>query len=46
MNHLLFRAADFLSRLPGSYGMVVAMVACTAVVQGSSMRNRMRSSRN
>ncbi|TPJ47910.1 low affinity iron permease family protein [Mesorhizobium sp. B2-7-1] len=32
MNRLLFRAADFLSRPPGFYAMVVAMVACTLLV--------------
>jgi low affinity Fe/Cu permease len=32
MNRLLFRAADFLSRPPGFYIVLVAMVACTALV--------------
>lgn len=32
MNKLLFLAADFLSRPPGFYVMVVAMVICTALV--------------
>ena len=32
MNHLLFRAADFLSRPPGFYAMLAAMVACTLLV--------------
>jgi low affinity Fe/Cu permease len=32
MNRLLFLAADFLSRPPGFYVMVVAMVICTALV--------------
>jgi len=32
VNRLLFRAADFLSRPPGFYAMVVAMVACTLLV--------------
>jgi len=32
MNRILFMAADFLSRPPGFYVMVVAMVLCTALV--------------
>jgi low affinity Fe/Cu permease len=32
MNRLLFRAADFLSRPPGFYAMLAAMVACTLLV--------------
>lgn len=32
MNRLLFVAADFLSRPPGFYAMLVAMVACTLLV--------------
>lgn len=32
MNHILFLTADFLSRPPGFYVMVVAMVLCTALV--------------
>ncbi|MBM2712716.1 low affinity iron permease family protein [Mesorhizobium caraganae] len=32
MNRLLFLAADFLSRPPGFYLMIVAMVICTALV--------------
>ena len=32
MNRLLFQAADFLSRPPGFYFLMVAMAACTAVV--------------
>ena len=32
MNRLLFRLADFLSRPPGFYIVLVAMVACTALV--------------
>lgn len=32
MNRLLFLAADFLSRPPGFYVMIVAMVICTALV--------------
>ncbi|TIR15191.1 MAG: hypothetical protein E5X34_30110 [Mesorhizobium sp.] len=32
MNRLLFRIADFLSRPPGFYAMLAAMVACTLLV--------------
>lgn len=32
MNKILFVAADFLSRPPGFYVMIVAMVVCTALV--------------
>ena len=32
MNRILFVAADFLSRPPGFYVLMVAMVACTALV--------------
>ncbi|MER9307616.1 low affinity iron permease family protein [Mesorhizobium sp. M0496] len=32
MNHFLFLAADFLSRPPGFYVMLIAMVLCTALV--------------
>ena len=32
MNRLLFAAADFLSRPPGFYVLLVAMVLCTALV--------------
>jgi len=32
MNRLLFLAADFLSRPPGFYMMVIAMAACTLLV--------------
>lgn len=32
MNRILFMAADFLSRPPGFYVMLVAMVLCTALV--------------
>ena len=32
MNDLLFRAADFLSRPPGFYLVLVALVVCTALV--------------
>lgn len=32
MNKFLFVAADFLSRPPGFYVMVIAMVVCTALV--------------
>jgi low affinity Fe/Cu permease len=32
MNRLLFHTADFLSRPPGFYFLVILMVACTAVV--------------
>ena len=32
MNRFLFTAADFLSRPPGFYVIIVAMVACTALV--------------
>jgi low affinity Fe/Cu permease len=32
MNRLLFGAADFLSRPPGFYAMLAAMVACTLLV--------------
>ncbi|PBB35341.1 MULTISPECIES: low affinity iron permease family protein [unclassified Mesorhizobium] len=32
MNRLLFIVADFLSRPPGFYAMVIAMVACTLLV--------------
>ncbi|TIR84965.1 MAG: hypothetical protein E5X21_09915 [Mesorhizobium sp.] len=32
MNRLLFILADFLSRPPGFYAMVIAMVACTLLV--------------
>jgi len=32
MNNFLFRSADFLSRPPGFYAVVVAMVACTLLV--------------
>jgi|GEM_PF-902994 len=32
MNRLLFWAADFLSRPPGFYAMLAAMVACTLLV--------------
>ena len=32
MNRFLFVAADFLSRPPGFYVMIVAMVVCTALV--------------
>ena len=32
MNRILFVAADFLSRPPGFYVMVIAMVLCTALV--------------
>jgi low affinity Fe/Cu permease len=32
MNRLLFHTADFLSRPPGFYFLVVAMAACTAVI--------------
>jgi low affinity Fe/Cu permease len=32
MNKILFAAADFLSRPPGFYVMIVAMVVCTALV--------------
>ncbi|MCZ8548625.1 low affinity iron permease family protein [Mesorhizobium qingshengii] len=32
MNRLLFVTADFLSRPPGFYVMIVAMVVCTALV--------------
>jgi low affinity Fe/Cu permease len=32
MNRILFLAADFLSRPPGFYVMIVAMVICTALV--------------
>ncbi len=32
MNRILFVAADFLSRPPGFYVLMIAMVACTALV--------------
>ncbi|MGX9143453.1 low affinity iron permease family protein [Mesorhizobium sp. 128a] len=32
MNRFLFLAADFLSRPPGFYVMIVAMIICTALV--------------
>ena len=32
MNRFLFVAADFLSRPPGFYAMLIAMVLCTALV--------------
>jgi low affinity Fe/Cu permease len=32
MNKFLFAAADFLSRPPGFYVMIIAMVVCTALV--------------
>ena len=32
MNRFLFAAADFLSRPPGFYVMLIAMVLCTAIV--------------
>ncbi|QKD02696.1 low affinity iron permease family protein [Mesorhizobium loti] len=32
MNKILFVAADFLSRPPGFYVMIIAMVVCTALV--------------
>ena len=32
MNKILFGAADFLSRPPGFYVMIIAMVVCTALV--------------
>lgn len=32
MNRILFVAADFLSRPPGFYVIMIAMVACTALV--------------
>jgi low affinity Fe/Cu permease len=32
MNRILFAAADFLSRPPGFYVIMIAMVACTALV--------------
>jgi low affinity Fe/Cu permease len=32
MDHFLFKCADFLSRPPGFYFVLVAMVACTALV--------------
>ncbi|WP_173519243.1 low affinity iron permease family protein [Ensifer sesbaniae] len=32
MNHYLFRMADFLSRPPGFYFVILAMAGCTALV--------------
>ncbi|SIT58820.1 hypothetical protein BQ8794_60129 [Mesorhizobium prunaredense] len=32
MNRFLFVIADFLSRSPGFYVLIVAMIACTAMV--------------